>query len=359
MKVIITGHMGPGTLEAKVIPISRVERITDIIFIRKSAAQPTNKTIYVKPFLIKTLSPLHIIITPLTLWYNILKYKPEIIIGYHIIPYGFFAAFIGLFTKTSFIVAQTGLKIQEDSEDKFLNKILYYIFKKSLRVNCPGNSSMHFWQNKYPEIANKFHVLHSTIDTEFYKPDIEFEKKYNFIFLGRLAKVKQVDLIIEAFHLLLNSSYTKSNLSFVIVGDGPERDYLGALVKKLNLESNIIFKGFISNPKTILLQSKFIVMSSKTEGLPTAMMQAMSCQLIPITNIVGNIGDLVEDNKTGIVHDGSVFDLSKKMKQALILDEYQTTVLRKNAREKIEKHHSYDYAYTQWDKFFTTQMSKK
>lgn len=349
MKIVIVGMMGPGTLEAKIEPLARVDLISEVLFIRKKPGKKIFKTKYISPPLVKFFGYLHPVITPLSLLFLTLQHKPKLIIGYHIVPYGFFAALVGIITNTHYVIAQTGLTIQSLSSNWYLRKLLYWIFKKSLQVNCPGYASVMFWQASYPDIQSKFVVLHSTIDTDNYKPGNDIKKKYDFIVLGRLAPIKRIDLIIRAYDEMIRNHNFDNFPRLVIVGSGPEELKLKNLVSQLNLNHLVTFTGFIENPVILLQQSRFLVMSSVSEGLPTAMMQAMACGVIPVTNLVGNISDLVAANKTGVVHSGqNPEDICEALKNALAIQDTELSIMKQAAREIIVRYHSHEQATKKW-----------
>jgi glycosyltransferase involved in cell wall biosynthesis len=351
MKIIVTGMMGPGTLEAKIEPLARLDLVSDILFIRKTPGKQIPKTKYITPPLIKIFGFLHPVITPLTLLFVILKDKPKLVIGYHIIPYGLFAAIAGLVTNTPYVIAQTGLTIQKLSKKWYLKKILHFFFRKALQVNCPGTASVNFWQEMYPDIQSKFKALHSTIDTDFFVPAPDVDKNFDFIFLGRLDAIKRIDMIIEGFSEVKKSADKHTSPKMVIVGDGPDAGRLKELVARQKLQNDITFTGFVSDPLIWLQQSRFLVMASLSEGLPTAMMQAMACGVIPVTNLVGNIPDLVGSNITGIVHTGQTLDdVYFAMEHALALSESELTIMKHEDRNIIIENHSFNHAIEIWCK---------
>jgi glycosyltransferase involved in cell wall biosynthesis len=354
VKVIISALMGPGTLEAKVEPIAQVESISNIIFIRKHTGSALPKLTYV--LLPKFLNNkiLSIISIPALLVRETIRQKPDLLIGYHIIPYAFYVALAGLITKTPYIVSQTGLQIQQKTGNWLFRNLLKPVFKHAVQINCPGTCSVAFWQNRFPKLAYKFKILHSTVDINYFVPDNSISKTYDFIFMGRLAPIKNIDIILHALHILFSSGYKKFKPKMVIVGDGPERDNLTTIMKNLNLNGSVHFTGFADDPLPWLQQSRFIVMASVTEGLPTAMMQAMACEVIPITNLAGNIPDLVADNETGFTFQHiSSEEIADTMKRALSADNELLRTMKTKAKEVIIKHHSHESAKIQWNEIFS------
>jgi glycosyltransferase involved in cell wall biosynthesis len=345
--------MGPGTLEAKIEPIARVERVSEIVFIRKYVGPSLQKVKYiVLPFPAK-FSLIHSVTAPFFLLRQILTQKSALLVSYHIIPYAFFVASVGWITKTPYIVCQTGLQVQYKAENKFFRKILKLIFRNALQVNCPGNQSVQFWQSLFPLIQDKFKVLHSTIDTHYFIPDNAVAKLYDFIFLGRLASVKNVDLILRAFRIVLDKYKKEEPLKMAVVGDGPLKEQLIALAHDLQLNEYAHFSGFVQDPLPWLQKSRFLVMASNTEGLPTAMMQAMACHVIPVTNLAGNIPDIVIENKTGFIcRNNTEADLAEAMLRAANTDKVVLQNMKKLGREKIEQEHSHHSATVKWNKIF-------
>ncbi len=100
-----------------------------------------------------------------------------------------------------------------------------------------------------------------------------FKKGYKiFINLARLSVEKDQTSLIEAF-ALFHAKFPKTRL--LILGDGPLRDNLEILVKKLGLKDSVFLLGFISNPFPYLAKSDIFVLSSQHEGLPLVLAEAM------------------------------------------------------------------------------------
>jgi glycosyltransferase involved in cell wall biosynthesis len=342
--------MGPGTLEAKIEPLVQLEEVSHICFIRKNSGPKIKKVEYITIGKLSSLKVFHWIISPLKLIIQTIKQKPALLISYHIIPYGFFVAFTGLVTKTPYIISQTGLRIQKQAKHKLFRQFLYFIFKYSFQVNCPGTKSVEYWKSIFPNLQGKFKVLHSTIDTSYFKTAEDISKEYDFIFLGRLHSVKNIDMIIRGFANLIQRNNFSTLLKMVIVGNGPEEKQLHVLVGDLGLKEHVTFTGFTSKPLSYLQKSRFLVMDSDSEGLPTAMMQAMACEVVPVTSLVGNIPDLISSGKTGFVHQGkNLKSISETMKKALQTDNETLAKMKIECRNLIVNKHSHQFATSKWD----------
>lgn len=122
----------------------------------------------------------------------------------------------------------------------------------------------------------------------------------NFLFVGRLEKVKGVDVLINAAQILLRN---KVKFKINILGDGTMRVYLENLVKKNGLENCIKFIGQ-ANKEMVFSYMKFsdyLVIPSRKESLPLVIVEAAKMGLPMIVAEVGDCGELVRRYKIGKV----------------------------------------------------------
>jgi glycosyltransferase involved in cell wall biosynthesis len=91
--------------------------------------------------------------------------------------------------------------------------------------------------------------------------------------VGRLIEQKDQQTLIQAFAKV--RSHRPCRL--VILGEGEKRETLAALVRKLGVGSDVLMPGFIANPYSWMRKSAVFVLSSKFEGLPTVLIEAMQC----------------------------------------------------------------------------------
>ena len=118
------------------------------------------------------------------------------------------------------------------------------------------------------------------------------KRNKTIISVGRYNIVKGYDLLIEAF-----SIFHKSNPDYElkIVGDGTERDNLEKLIKNFDLEGFVILTGVLDNVKKEYLDSDFYVMSSRQEGFPVVLIEAMECGLPIVTFDLPCVHEILND----------------------------------------------------------------
>lgn len=92
--------------------------------------------------------------------------------------------------------------------------------------------------------------------------------------LGRLEPQKSYPTLLEAFTEL---SESRPRARLVIMGKGSERDRLLSLARTLGIEDRVWFPGYVENPYAYIRRASVFVLSSKAEGLPTVLIEALAC----------------------------------------------------------------------------------
>lgn len=141
-----------------------------------------------------------------------------------------------------------------------------------------------------PSAANKLYILYNTVDPKNLALPKNFDKssyrvklsipKENFVVgsVGRLSWEKGYDLLLQAFAKITkakNQEIKKSNLTLVIVGNGPEAKKLKDLAQKLEIENQVIFTGYRKDTAVLMSLFDVFVISSKLESFPLVSLEAM------------------------------------------------------------------------------------
>ena len=131
------------------------------------------------------------------------------------------------------------------------------------------------------------------------------------------------------------------HVKFVIVGDGPEYDFLKEESKKLGLANHLTMTGFREDVADLLSEMDIFVLSStEAEGLPQALTQAMAMRKAVIATNVGSVAEVVDDQKTGLlVAPRNIEELVEAM-SALVLHQEIRERLGQAARVCIEMSYS-------------------
>lgn len=127
---------------------------------------------------------------------------------------------------------------------------------------------------------------------------------YEFLIgtIGNLYKTKGYEYLIEAVRQLSTpANRFNFQLLTIIIGEGPKRPELEALIKKYNLGKNIILAGNIKNAASLLKAFDIYVCSSVKEGLSYTIIEAMQAGLPVVATNVGGNPELIKNNQTGLL----------------------------------------------------------
>ena len=94
-----------------------------------------------------------------------------------------------------------------------------------------------------------------------------------FLAVGRLNEEKDFSNLLNAFALVKK----RKDARLIILGEGPEREKLEAVINNLDLKKDVLLPGFVKNPYAYMKRASCFVLSSKYEGLPTVLIEAMAC----------------------------------------------------------------------------------
>jgi len=132
---------------------------------------------------------------------------------------------------------------------------------------------------------------------------MEHNESYDVLYVGRLIKHKNVDLLLKAISMIKSDGLP---IKCGIIGDGPEKDELVKLTKDLNLDNHVDFLGFVERDEDVIAKmksSKIFVLPSEREGFGMVLIEANACGLPVITvDAPKNAGaNLVNEGENGIV----------------------------------------------------------
>jgi glycosyltransferase involved in cell wall biosynthesis len=114
--------------------------------------------------------------------------------------------------------------------------------------------------------------------------------------VGRLKAPKDFGTLMRALALLPAGSFEA-----LIVGEGPDRAVLEAELRRLRLEDRVRLAGEREDVPALLADADVFVLSSRSEGLPVSVLEAMAAELPVVASRVGGVPELLVDGKTGFL----------------------------------------------------------
>jgi glycosyltransferase involved in cell wall biosynthesis len=164
-------------------------------------------------------------------------------------------------------------------------------------------------------VEKKIITIPIGIDFEEIEKVQSIKEYFDCIFAGRLIKEKNVDILIKSVDLVKREI---PNVKCLIIGDGPEKEKLEKMTRKIGLENNVQFLGFIEDHDDVISymkSSKIFVLPSIREGFGVVVLEANACGLpvITINHKRNAAADLIEDEKNGLLVDLSENLISEKI----------------------------------------------
>ena len=151
--------------------------------------------------------------------------------------------------------------------------------------------------------------------------------------VGRLSPEKGVDLFLQAAANVLTQL---PETRFVVVGEGPDRPALEALLQRLKLRDRVRLPGRRDDMPAVYASLDLLVSSSRQEGLPVSLLEAMASGLPILATSVGEVPSLIRDQQTGLlVPPNDVQSLSQAM-TTLLTDPALRHRLAAQAKQLVE-----------------------
>ncbi len=177
--------------------------------------------------------------------------------------------------------------------------------------------------------------LPTTETVSLLKKEFNLDEQLVFLNVSRLHKGKgQLDLL-KAFKVL---NAGNPNTVLLIAGEGSFRGELEDLIKSLGLEKNVILLGYREDVAKLLALADYFVFPSYFEGLPGALIEAIISKTPSIVSDIAENRECFVENGALFFEAGNIQELSKKMEEALIMN---------NWKDKVDK--SYKYAEENFD----------
>ncbi|MEE9351335.1 MAG: glycosyltransferase family 4 protein, partial [Thiotrichaceae bacterium] len=289
--------------------------------------------------------------------YIVLKERPDVLVGFHLLLNGLLVLLLGKITGAKSVYICGGGRVEVEgggynTENRIFNKIGqpdFFIERQLLKavnkidlVVTMGSGAIDFFKEK--GVDSQFEIMPGGFDESLFIPT-ETKPEFDLILVGRLSQVKRVDRFLRALKL---STSKATVLTAVIVGCGPLRAELEQLTAELGLTEQVSFVGWKNDIEQWLQKSRVFVLTSDSEGLSQAMIQAMMCGLPVIVSDVGDLKDLVQDGYNGyLVPTLTPESFSAAFDQ--IFENDKSILMGKHALDDVRKL-SIDQVALQWDR---------
>jgi len=235
-----------------------------------------------------------------SLFTTLVKEKPDVVFSTLIQVNMVVALLIPLFRKTIFYARETlipSMQYNEGKEKKIpkiVSNYLYPLFEKVIfQSNFMKQDHLKYFNSQF-----KNTVINNYVPSKSLSPSVIETDRLKLFTIARLNSVKQIDHMLKA----LAQVKKKRKIELTIYGDGQESENLHKLCQDLNIENKVHFKGFYPNPINLCIDLDALIMTSRYEGFPNAMLESLSIGKPVISyNSPGGIAEILTTESLGIL----------------------------------------------------------
>lgn len=270
------------------------------------------------------------------------------------------AGFLGriVHQKTGIPVLYTEHNMQERYHiaTKTINKFTFN--SQSLAFGVSDDVTNSIRKNIHPEVPVK--TLLNGVNTESFirKGNSDVKQELGIpedaIVVGNVAVFRFQKRLVEWLQVLKNIQEKNSNVYGIIVGAGPLEEEIKAEVTRLNLEGKVFFPGLQTEVRPYFEAMDIFMMSSQFEGLPIALLEAMSMECAVVATDAGGIKEVIRNEKDGLTCKVENWEELASLCQRLIDDSNQLANFKIAARKRVVESFSLKKMVLELEEYYQT-----
>lgn len=238
-----------------------------------------------------------------------LRYRPDVYIGYHIFPAALTALIVGRAAKRPACYQMTAGPIEiHGGGFSNENRVMSWLSRPSRLVErlatsvaarfdlivVRGSRAKAFLAAR--GLESKVAVITGSVTPP--QHGHARARDYDLVFVGRMTAIKQPLLFVDIVATVKQSIHS---IRAAVVGDGPLLESAERRTARLHIERSLDFLGKKEDVMEVLVRSKIFVLTSRSEGLPISMLEAMAAGTVPIVPDVGEVRDIITDGVNGYI----------------------------------------------------------
>lgn len=188
--------------------------------------------------------------------------------------------------------------------------------------------------------SHRIVLIRNGVDLDPFQPAIQRPERQPHAvvgFVGRLSTEKGPDLFLQAAQQVLR---THPNVEFVLAGEGSERTGLERLSRDLGIADKLRFLQYVDNMPVLYQKLDLFVSSSRREGLPIAILEAMASGVPVIATAVGEVPKIIDHGRTGLLAPPECAPALAEAMLQLLRNPRKREELSVAARQRMSEHFS-------------------
>ncbi len=211
--------------------------------------------------------------------------------------------------------------------------------------------------------ASRLEVIPNTVDLNRFKPSAEARaairkelgigNEFLWLAVGRFQPAKDYPTMVAGFARLARGSRSR----LILVGQGPLRGEVEALLEKEGVQDRVQFLGVRRDVPDLMSGADGYVLSSAWEGMPVVLLEAAAVGLPVVATRVGGVAEVVEHGVTGsLVPPGDPAALASAMQEIEALAPDKRTAMGARGRGLVEERFSTDSVMGMWERLYSSLL---
>ena len=242
----------------------------------------------------------------------------------------------------------------QEYPNRWMRFMARHLFKKAAGVVLQTRECMEFFPKA---VKRKSVILHNPVNEVFFENPYEGEREHTIVTVGRIDENKNQALLLRAFALIA-ADYP--DYQIILYGKGDQEENLKQLADNLGIADRVIFAGNVSDVADKIKKAGVFVLTSNTEGMPNALIEAMVLGLPVIATDCpcGGPRDLIEDGVNGILTPVGDVDKMKENLQHILNDLQNALHMGQTARESTAIYRE-KIVYCEWMEYLLKISGQK
>jgi glycosyltransferase involved in cell wall biosynthesis len=269
---------------------------------------------------------------------------------------GFLARLVHQKTGIPVIYTEHNMQERYHPVTKYLNKFTYNW--QSLALAVSGDVKKSIQKNIHPRIPVK--VLLNGVNTGKFNPENftgkNIRKELNIpddaIVIGNVAVFRFQKRLVEWLQILKKLTDKYPNVYGILVGDGILKPEIEKVYNELQLQKKVILTGLQTDVKPYFNAMDIFMMSSSFEGLPIALLEAMSMKCAVVSTDAGGIKELIRNGKDGLLCSVQQWEQLTSLASKLIENPEHLLQYQLAARKRVINDFSLQAMVEQLEKYY-------
>jgi len=284
-RVVVVARLDDSKLQSKVAPLVGLDGVDEVVVVRRSPLSLDGVRSVCPPEALRHASWSAEPWRFATLLREAAR-QPErtVVVSFYLMPHGLFAEWTRQLVRVPTIQMLIG---DEDVERVETSPFFRRAIESAHAVGLRGPRSV----ERLAALGlprERLFAPPNVYDVSTFRPDPHAVQDVDVAFVGKFYGSKRLDVLLEA---AARVRARRGALRVVLIGDGRDRPQVESLARQLGLAGDVTITGTLA-PRDIaawLRRARLFVMTSEQEGLPMAMVEAMTCGL---PAVIGDIGDV-------------------------------------------------------------------